>query len=88
MQHIIEKNPDIDTEEAEEVTFDKLEPKYRAEAIGRYKVFLKLSKTMKIYPLHKTITDTEISLRDDDEFDKDDYLTYDIKTEDTSWMGT
>ena len=29
VQHIIEKNPDIDTEEAEEVTFDKLEPRYR-----------------------------------------------------------
>ena len=53
VRHIIEKNPDIDTEEAEEVTFDKLEPRYRAEAIGQYKAFLKLSKTMKKYPLHK-----------------------------------
>ena len=40
VQHIIEKNPDIDTEEAEEETFDKLELRYRAEAIGQYKAFL------------------------------------------------
>ena len=58
VQHIIEKNPDIDTEEAEEETFDKLEPRYRAETIGQYKAFLKLSKAMKKDPLHKKITDT------------------------------
>ena len=77
--HIIEKNPDIDTEEAEEVTFDKLEPRYRAEAIGQYKAFLKLSKAMKKDPLHKKITDTAKRLRDEDEFDEDDALKYAIK---------
>ena len=87
VQHIIEKNPDIDTEEAEEVTFDKLEPRYRAEAIGQYKAFLKLSKAMKKDPLHKRITDTAKRLRDEDDFDEDDALKYAIKNEDTSWMG-
>ena len=87
VQHIIEKNPDIDTEEAEEVTFDKLEPRYRAEAIGQYKAFLKLSKAMKKDPLHKKITDTAKRLRDEDDFDEDDALKYAIKNEDTSWMG-
>ena len=79
VQHIIEKNPDIDTEEAEEETFDKLEPRYRAEAIGQYKAFLKLSKAMKKDPLHKKITDTAKRLRDEDEFDEDDALRYAIK---------
>ena len=79
VQHIIEKNPDIDTEEAEEETFDKLEPRYRAEAIGQYKAFLKLSKAMKKDPLHKKITDTAKRLRDEDEFDEDGALKYAIK---------
>ena len=79
VQHIIEKNPDIDTEEAEEETFDKLEPSYRAEAIGQYKAFPKLSKAMKKDPMHKKITDTAKRLRDEDEFDEDDALRYAIK---------
>ena len=79
VQHIIEKNPDIDTEEAEEVTFDKLEPRYRAEANGQYKAFLKLSKALKKDPLHKKITDTAKRLRDEDDFDEDDALKYAIK---------
>ena len=80
LQHtcIIEKNPDIDTVEAEEKTFDKLEPRYRAEAIGQYKAFLKLSKAMKKDPLHKKITDTAKRLQDEDEFDEDDALRYAI----------
>ena len=45
------------------MTFDKLEPRYRAEAIGQYKAFLKLSKAMKKNPLHKKITDTAKRLR-------------------------
>ena len=87
VQHIIEKNPDMNTDEAEEVTFDKLEPRYRAEAIGQYKAFLKFSKAMKKDPLHKKITDTAKRLRDEDDFDEDDALKYAIKNEDTSWMG-
>ena len=78
-QHIIEKNPDMNTDEAEEVTFDKLEPRYRAEAIGQYKAFLKFSKAMKKYPLHKKITDTAKRLRDEDDFDEDDALKCAIK---------
>ena len=69
------------------MTFDKLEPRYRAEAIGQYKAFLKLSKAMKKDPLHKKITDTAKRLRDEDDFDEDDALKYAIKNEDTSWMG-
>ena len=66
VQHVIEKNPDMNTDE---VTFDKLEPRYRAEAIGQYKAFLKFSKAMKKDPLHKKITDTAKRLRDEDDFD-------------------
>ena len=40
----------MDTDEAEEVTFNKLEPRYRAEVIDRYQPFLKVSKAMKIDP--------------------------------------
>ena len=79
VQHIIEKNPDMNTDEAEEVTFDKLEPRYRAEAIGQYKAFLKFSKAMKKDALHKKITDTAKRLRDEDDFDEDDALKYAIK---------
>ena len=79
VQHIIGKNPDIDTEEAEEVTFHKLEPRYRAEAIGQYKASLKLSKAMKKDPLQKKITDTAKRLRDEDDFVEDDALKYAIK---------
>ena len=79
VQHTVEKNPDMDTEEAEEVTFDKLEPRYRAEVIDRYQRFLKVSKAMKKDPLHKKITATAKRLRDDDELDEDEALRYAIK---------
>ena len=36
-----------DTEEAEELTFDKLEPRFRSEVIERYPAFLAVSKAMK-----------------------------------------
>ena len=67
----------MDTDEAEEVAFDKLEHRYRAEVIDRYQRFLKVSKAMKKDPLHKKITDTAKRLRD--EFDEDDALRYAIK---------
>ena len=76
----------MDTDEAEEVTFNKLEPRYRAEVIDRYQRFLKVSKAMKKEPLHKKITATAKRLRDDDEFDEDEALRYAIKNEDTFWM--
>ena len=79
VQHTVEKHPDMDTEEAEEVTFNKLEPRYRAEVIDRYQRFLKVSKAMKKDPLHKKITATAKRLRDDDEFDEDEALRYAIK---------
>ena len=55
----------MNTDEAEEVTFDKLEPRYRAEAIRQYKAFLKFSKAMKKDPLHKKITETAKRIRDE-----------------------
>ena len=54
--HTVENNPGIDKDEAEEVTFDKLEPRYRAEVINRYQCFLEVSNAMKKHPLHKKIT--------------------------------
>ena len=69
----------MNTDEAEEVTFDRLEPRYRAETIGQYKAFLKFSKAMKKDHLHKKITDIAKRLRDEDEFDGDDALKYAIK---------
>ena len=78
VQHTVEKNPDIDREEAEEVTFDKLEPRYRAEVFDCYQRFLKVSKAMKKDPLHKEITATAKRLRYDDEFDEDEALRYAI----------
>ena len=79
VQHTVEKHPEMDTEEAEEVTFDKLEPRYRAEVIDRCQSFLKVSKAMKKDPLHKKITATAKRLRNDDEFDEDEALRYAIK---------
>ena len=79
VQHTVEKHPDMDTDDAEEVAFNKLEPRYRAEVIDRYKRFLKVSKAMKKDPLHKKITATAKRLRDDDEFDEDEALRYAIK---------
>ena len=79
VQHTVKKHPDMDTDEAEEVTFDILEPRYRAEVIERYQRFLKVSKAMKKDPLHKKITATAKKLRDDDEFDEDEALRYAIK---------
>ena len=87
VQHTKEKHPDMDTDEAEEVAFDKLAPRYRAEVIDRYQRFLKVSKAMKKDPLHKKITDTAKRLRDEDEFDEDDALRYAMKNKDTSCMG-
>ena len=83
VQHTVEKHPDMDTDEAEEVILNKLEPRYRAEVIDCYQRFLKVSKAMKKDPLHKKITATAKRLRDDDEFDEDEALRYAIKKEDT-----
>ena len=69
----------MDTDEAEEGTFDKLESRYRAEVINRYQRFLKVSKAMKKDPLHKKITTIAMRLRDDDAFDEDKALRYAIK---------
>ena len=77
VQHTVEKHPDMD--EAEEVTFNKLEPRYRAEIIDRYQRFLKVSKAMTKDPLHKKITATAKRQRDDDKFDEDEALRYAIK---------
>ena len=76
----------MDTHKAEEVTFDQLEPRYRAEVIDRFQRFLKVSKAMKKDPLHTKITATAKRLRDDDEFGEDEALRYAIKKEDTFWM--
>ena len=86
VQHTVEKHSDMDTDEAEEVTFNKLEPINRAEVIDRYQRFIKVSKAMKKDPLQKKITATAKRLRDDDEFDEDEALRYAIKKEDTLWM--
>ena len=58
VHHLVETHPDMNTDEAEEVTFDKLEPRYRAEVISGYKCLLEVSKAMKKDPLHKKITAT------------------------------
>ena len=63
VQHTIEKHPDMDTDKAEEVTLNKLEPRYRAEVIDRYQRFLKVSKAMKKDPLQNKITATAKRLR-------------------------
>ena len=86
VQHTVKNHPDMDTDEAMEVTFDKLEPRYRAEVIDRYQRFLKVSKAIKKDPLHKNITATAKKLRDDDEFVEDEALRYAFKKEDTFWM--
>ena len=79
VQHTVEKHPDMDTDEAEEVTFNKLEPRYRAEVIDRYQRFFKVSKARKKDPLYKKLTATAKRQRDDDEFDEDEALRYAIK---------
>ena len=76
VQYIVAKIPGIDTDEAEEVNFDKLEPRYRAEVINCYQRFLEVSKAMKIDPLHKEITTTAKRKRDAGEFDEDEALRY------------
>ena len=47
VQHTVEKHPDMDTEEAEEVAFDKLKPRYRAEVIDRYQSSLRVLDTLR-----------------------------------------
>ena len=45
----MEKNPGIDTEAAEEFTYDTLEIRYRAEVIGQYNALLKIYQLPLIY---------------------------------------
>ena len=42
VQQTIEKNPGMDTEAAEEFTYDTLEIRYRAEVIDQYNALLKI----------------------------------------------
>ena len=70
----------IGLEETEELTFDKLLPRYRSGVINRYQSFLALIRAMKKEPLHKKITATSKRLGDDDEFEEDETLRYAIKS--------
>ena len=44
VQTSVKDNPNIDTEGAEELTDNKLEPRYRSEIIDHYRSFLAISK--------------------------------------------
>ena len=44
VQISVKDNPSIDTEGAEELTYNKREPRYRSEISDRYQSFLAISK--------------------------------------------
>ena len=79
VQTTVKDNPGIGSEEAEELIYDKLEPRLRSEIIDRYQSFLAISKAMKKDPFHKKITATAKRIRDEDEFDEDEVLDMPLK---------
>ena len=62
----LEENPGTDIQEAEEIAYDELKPKYLSYFISCYKYVVELSAALKKDPDNKRIMSTTKRLREDD----------------------
>ena len=73
------ENPDKDVQEAEEIAYDELKPKYLSEFVSRYKYLTDLSAALRKDPVNKKIQETAKRLRDEEDYEEDESRLYAIK---------
>ena len=75
----VEENSGTDIPEGEEITYDKLKPKYLSDLISHYKYVVEPSAALKKDPVNKRISRTSKRLREEEDYDKDESREYAIK---------
>ena len=65
----LEESPDKDIQEAEDMAYDELKPKYLSDFISRYKYVAEFSAALKKDPVNKKIVSTVKRLRDEEDYD-------------------
>ena len=79
MKETLAEHPDMDVQEAEEITYKKLKPTYTAQTISIYKRLVGLTTALKKDPVHRRITETAKRLREEEDYDEDESMQYAIK---------
>ena len=79
VEKALHENPGKDAQEAEEIAYDELKPKYLSEFVSRYKYLTDLSAALRKDPVNKKIQETAKRLRDEEDYDEDESRLYAIK---------
>ena len=79
VEKVLHENPGKGVQEAEEIAYDELKPKYLSEFVSRYKYLTDLSAALRKDPVNKKIQETAKRLRDEEEYDEDESRLYAIK---------
>ena len=79
VEKALHENPGKDVQEAEEIAYDELKPKYLSEFVSRYKYLTDLSAALRKDPVNKKIQETAKRLRDEENYEEDESRLYAIK---------
>ena len=79
VENHLEENPSLEQEEAEELAYETLEPRYQSTVMSRYREFLRISAAMRKDPTHKKIMETAKRLRMDENYEDDEAMRYAVK---------
>ena len=79
VEKALHENPGKDIQEAEEIAYDELKPKYLSEFVSCYKYLTDLSAALRKDPVNKKIQETAKRLRDEEDYDEDESRLYAIK---------
>ena len=79
VEKALHENPGKDIQDAEEIAYDELRPKYLSEFVSRYKYLTDLSAALRKDPVNKKIQETAKRLRDEEDYDEDESRLYAIK---------
>ena len=79
VEKALHEHPGKDVQEAEEIAYDELKPKYLSEFVSRYKYLTDLSAALRKDPIKKKIQETAKRLRDEEDYDEDESRLYAIK---------
>ena len=79
VEKALHENPGKDVQEAEEIAYDELKPKYLSEFVSRYKYLTDLSAALRKDPVNKKTQETAKRLRDEEDYEEDESRLYAIK---------
>ena len=79
VEKALHEYPGKDVQDAEEIAYDELKPKYLSEFVSRYKYLTDLSAALRKDPVNKKIQETAKRLRDEEDYDEDESRLYAIK---------